>query len=170
MHAVRWVLPIAVVIAAVGWVIAGHVARARAQAAATGFLMRLHESQQAFEKMAGGFASELESLTRVCPSGRGPWMDTATLDSLRGAGYVVQLRPWAGARVLGPDCHGRALVNDYYVGLEPASGRAAGQRAYGSNGTGRVYVFVDGIAPREADMAPGGLATPLEEMPTFRIP
>ena len=40
----------------------------------------------------------------------------------------------------------------------------------GSNGARRVYVFVDGVAPREADMAPGGLATPLEAMPSFRIP
>jgi hypothetical protein len=170
MRAARWILPLAVIVAAVGWVVWGHVARVRAQAVATGFVTRLHESQQAFRTTAGGFASELDSLTRPCPAGRGPWLEPAAIDSLTRAGYVVVLRPRAGASVLGSDCHGRAVVNDYYVGVAPASPRAAGQHAYGSTSDGRVYVFVDGVAPNEADMSAGGLATPLEEMPTFRIP
>ena len=36
--------------------------------------------------------------------------------------------------------------------------------------TGRIYVFFDGVAPLERDMAAGGLATPLESVPTFKIP
>ena len=170
MHPLRWVFPLAVVVAAVGWVIAGHVARVRAHAAATGFLTRLNESQQSFKTVASGFASELDSLTRACPSGQGPWLDAKVVETLKHAGYLVRLRPRAGAAFLGPDCHGRALVNDYYVAVEPASSRDVGQYAYSSGGAGRVYVFVDGVAPREADMAPGGLATPLEAMPSFRIP
>jgi hypothetical protein len=62
------------------------------------------------------------------------------------------------------------LVDDYYVGVQPAGGRVAAQRAYGSTGAGRIFVFVDGIAPTETDMVPGGLATPLEDMAAFRIP
>jgi hypothetical protein len=37
-------------------------------------------------------------------------------------------------------------------------------------GTGRIFVFFDGVAPLESDMRPEGLATPLESVPAFKIP
>jgi hypothetical protein len=170
MHRVRWGLPLAIVVVAVGWVIAGHVERVRAQNMATSFLARLHQSQAAFRAAAGGFAASVGSLTEACPGGGGPWLDAAELDGLDDAGYEVRLRARAGARTVGPDCHGQPLADDYYVAVQPVSARASGLHAYGSTGDRRIYVFVDGVAPAERDMAPGGLATPLEDLATFRIP
>ena len=167
---IRLALPLVLAAGLIGWVVSGHVARVRAEAVGVGFVAELHDAQFAFRTAAGGFASHLDSLTARCPHGGGPWLDAATLERLAEAGYRVTLRPREGARTLGSDCHRRPVVEDYYVGVEPDGAREAALRAYGSNGARRVYVFVDGVAPREADMAPGGLATPLEAMPSFRIP
>ena len=167
---IRLAFPIVLAAGLIGWVVAGHVARLRVEAIGVGFVTELHDAQFAFRAAAGGFASHLDSLTARCPDGGGPWLGAATLDRLAEAGYRVTLRSREGARTLGSDCHGRPFVEDYYVGLEPGGSRQAALRAYGSNSARRVYVFVDGVAPREADMEPGGLATPLEAMPTFRIP
>ena len=164
------VLPAGLAAALVAWVVLGHAARVRAEAVGAIAVSRLHASQLAFRDASGGFAATLDSLTSPCPSGEGPWLDAVTLRRLAEAGYELVLRAHEGARVHGSDCQGRPLVDDYYVGVQPAGGRVAPQRAYGSTGAGRVFVFVDGIAPTESDMAPGGLATPLEDMATFRIP
>lgn len=164
------VLPVALAAMLVAWVILGHVARIRAEAVGVAAVSTLHESQLAFRGASGGFAATLDSLTAPCPSGEGPWLDAATLGRLAEAGYQLVLRAREGARGHGSDCYGRPLVDDYYVGVQPAGGRVIPQRAYGSSANGRVFVFVDGIAPTERDMAPGGLATPLEDMVTFRIP
>jgi hypothetical protein len=166
----RVALPIVITAGLIGWAVWGHVARIRAEAVGADFVEKVHDAQLAFHTSTGGFASHLDSLTARCPAGGGPWLDGATVERLEQAGYRVTLRSRQGARTVGSDCRERALVDDYYVGVAPNDARRAALRAYGSNGTGRVFVFVDGIAPLEADMAPGGLAIPLEEMPTFRIP
>jgi hypothetical protein len=87
------------------------------------------------------------------------------------SGFDVSLRPAQGASTASADCHGQATTTDFYAALQPASVAAAPRRAYAVTGlSGRVFVFFDGVAPLEADMAPGGLATPLDTLGTFRIP
>lgn len=169
MYPLRWGFPLAIVVIAIGWVIAGHVERARAQDAASRFLAQLQQSQAAFRAAAGGFAATLDSLTTACAAG-GPWLEAADLERLDRAGYVLRLRARTGAQTGPPDCHGRATVDDYHAAVQPASARTAPQRAFATTAAGRIFVFVDGIAPAEPDMARGGLATALEHMATFRIP
>lgn len=165
------VLPAVVTAALVAWVVLGHAARARAEAVAADFMSRLHEAQQRFHARGGGFASALDSLTTACPSGEGgAWLEVAALQRLRGAGYEVMVRSRDGSTVIGSDCHGRPTVADYYAAVQPGDVREPAQRAFAITGAGRIFVFVDGIAPIEPDMAPGGLATPLEDLATFRIP
>jgi hypothetical protein len=67
------------------------------------------------------------------------------------------------------DCHGRPLSSDYYAALSPSDG-TVGQQAFAITGTGRIFVFFDGIAPVERDMTADGLATPIEALDTFKIP
>jgi hypothetical protein len=84
--------------------------------------------------------------------------------------YEVKVRAAEGATPLPPDCHGRPTTSDYYASAVPTSAAAAGQQAFAMTATGRIFVFFDGIAPLERDMTPSGLATPLESVPTFKIP
>jgi hypothetical protein len=62
------------------------------------------------------------------------------------------------------------VVSDYYASAEPGSSRPPAHQAFAVTSAGRVFVFFDGIAPRERDMAPGGTATPLEQVPALKIP
>jgi hypothetical protein len=83
--------------------------------------------------------------------------------------YSLVLRRAANATATGADCHGRPTASDYYAAAEPPP-EFGGAHAYGMTSRGRVYVFFDGLAPRESDMARDGLAVPLDALETFRIP
>jgi hypothetical protein len=94
----------------------------------------------------------------------------AEIRSLERRGYATQLRAAEGATTLAVDCHGRAMVSNYYISAVPRSVDSPGQRAFAATAAGRIFVFFDGVAPLESDMAPTGLATPLETLSTFKIP
>jgi hypothetical protein len=95
----------------------------------------------------------------------------AEIGRARNQGFHVVLRAAEGAGAAAADCHGRPTTTDFYAALEPVSAESAPRRAYAVTGSAaRVFVFFDGLAPLERDMAPGGLATPLESLGVFRIP
>jgi hypothetical protein len=85
-------------------------------------------------------------------------------------GYVLTLRAATHGTPSGVDCHGRPTTSDYYAAIAPAPERTDGRRAFAMTSQNPVFVFFDGIAPTEADMASGGLATPRDLLETFRIP
>jgi type II secretory pathway pseudopilin PulG len=146
--------------------------KVQAEAAGEAFLRQLADAQLEFRRgHAAHFATALESLTTPCPGAPGAPLDAGAVRGVGERGFVVLLRPVAGASEGAPDCHGRPTVTDYYVALQPASADAAPRQAYALTGrSGRIFVFFDGLAPLERDMAPGGLATPLDELGTFKIP
>ena len=101
----------------------------------------------------------------------GTALDPGAVRTIRARGFDLVVRPAQGAadghgRLSRPPDGRRLLCG---AAAEFERGRAApGVRMTGLSG--RVFVFFDGLAPLEKDMAPGGLATPLDTLSAFRIP
>ena len=148
-----------------------HAQQTRAESAASAFLGRVHAGQQAFRVSHGnaGYASALDSLTMPCRGGNEVPIRASDVAALERAAYDAILRPAQLAVSAAKDCHGRPLVSDYYAAVSPRSVQSPGRQAFAVTATGRIFVFFDGIAPLERDMA-GGLATPLDALDTFKIP
>jgi hypothetical protein len=146
--------------------------RLQAEAAGEAFLRQFAEAQLAFRRAhPPNFATALESLTMACAGEPGTALDPGAVRTIRARGFDLVVRPAQGAAEGTADCHGRPTAADYYAALQPSSSEAAPRQAYGLTGlSGRVFVFFDGLAPLENDMAPGGLATPLDTLSAFRIP
>lgn len=152
------------------WPVGRYALKVRVEAQALTVVHEIRRAQERFRTSSGaaGYASSIESLTGGC--GTAAPMSRTTLADLERVGYDVHLRPTDAPRVVGNDCHGRPTVDDYYLGVEPRGAAVAGQRAYGATSRGDVFVFFDGLAPREQDMTGGGLATPSEALSAFKIP
>lgn len=138
-----------------------------AEDAAAKTVAAIVEAQRTFRRAAGGYATDLSSLTQAC----GGQMSAPLAQRLEAADYDYRVVLRASVRALpaGTDCHGRPVVTDFYVATYPAH-TWAGRQAMAATGRGRVYVFFDGIAPVERDMEAGGLAVPLDTLDTFKIP
>jgi hypothetical protein len=140
----------------------------RSERAAIAALHSIHDAQQMYHRTSGGYAADLRSLTDACV-GQPPALAADVLLRLTQAGYALALRASADAAVTGRDCHGRALVSDYYVAAAPAAPGVLPRQAFAGRSDRQLYLFVDGIAPREAEIA-SGLAIPLAARETFKIP
>jgi hypothetical protein len=145
-----------------------HVTRQRHEQAAVDIMRQVHAAQLAFRQRWGGYATDVASLTTPCPSSA-PVLSAAQVSYLEERGYALELRAAQGARDAGRDCRGRAVVDDYYLAAAPSSAYEVAQKAFGGRADGRLFVFFDGIAPRETDMS-AGLATPLDAVEAFKIP
>jgi hypothetical protein len=170
MWALAVVIPILGTALAVAWPLARYASQERAHAVAIAFLEKSSAAQGAFRNRSGDavYATSLESLIAPCSPAVAP-IPVDPTGEVRAAGYAITLRAAAGATPGPPDCRG-TTASDYYLALEPASPDAPGQRSFAMRGDGRIFVFFDGVAPREADMLSGGLAVPLAESAAFRIP
>lgn len=149
-----------------------YVQKTTAEAAAAGFLQRVHLAQQTFrsDQSGTGYAASLDSLTLPCPGAARSMLTGDEIRSLERRGYAAHLRAAEGATTLAVDCHGRAMVSNYYISAVPRSVDSPGQQAFAATAAGRIFVFFDGVAPLESDMGSTGLATPLETLSTFKIP
>lgn len=170
----RWirVAPLVAAVLAAALPLARHVQRAKAEAAGVAFLERLAAAQQAFRDGPGhgGYATDVDTLTKGCGASSA-LLPAADMDRAREAGFAIVLRAAEEATALPPDCRGKATASNYYAAAQASGPDAPPQQAFALTGSsGRIYLFFDGIAPLERDMAPGGLATPLEALGTFRIP
>jgi hypothetical protein len=166
----QWLWPLLGVMVAAAFPLGWHIQMLLREQHAEETLRALHASQLSFRGAggAGGFATDLASLQTPCPgqpanAATAPLADAVT-------GYVMTLRAAGDSTPVGVDCHGRSTSSDYYAAVAPRPGRTDGRRAFAMTSAGRVFVFFDGIAPTETDMAAGGLATPLDALDTFKIP
>jgi type II secretory pathway pseudopilin PulG len=171
---VKWLLaavPVLGIVIAVGIPVMRYASKDARERAAITALGQVHAAQEAFKSRTGGYATELASLTAL-PSRCGavhPVLAADVVAAIDGAGYALQLRVAHGAVLAGHDCEGRPLASDYYVAAAPTSSSAPVPQAFAAQKGGRIYLFYDGIPPREADIA-SGLATAVDERETFRIP
>jgi hypothetical protein len=127
----------------------------------------VREAQRRLQRRTGGFATELNSLTRGCDGA--PELSDEVLASLERAGYALQLRAAGSATIIGRDCDGFALADDYYVAAAPRDSSKPGQQAFAARAGGDLFLFYDGVAPRESEMN-RGLATPAAQRGRFKIP
>lgn len=147
---------------------ARYAEKQRDESVAVNSVRQIQDAQERVRDAAGAYATVLATLVEGC-LGVAPALPAAVLEELAGAGYVLQMRAAVDAAPGGKDCQGHPLASDYYVAVSPATAGEAAEKAFAGRADRRLFVFVDGIAPSEADIA-GGLATPLDEINSFKIP
>ena len=162
-------VPLVGTLVAVGVPLTRYVERQRHEQTAIEIVQEVRGAQRTFKQSTGGYATRVEALTAGCGSGPAP-LPMAALERLAGAGYGVLVRAAAGAQSAQTTaCGGEVMASDYYVAVAPLDAGAAGQQAFAARADGETHLFYDGLPPSEASMA-SGLATPLSQRATFRIP
>ena len=131
-------------------------------------LRHVQAAQRALHAGTGGYAATVATLTATC-KGMERMLPPEALATFEARGYALVVRPSRAGRTAGVDCEGRALTSDYVVSAWPVSASAAARQAYTGLPDGRMFLFYDGIAPSEGDIAKG-LATPVAERESFTIP
>jgi type IV pilus assembly protein PilA len=135
------------------------------ETSAIGSLRAINSAETSYAASAGsgGYAVLLSVLATACPGSPISFIspDLSTDPSLK-SGYTVTLAAAAGS-VPGPnDCNGTVTQTAYYVTGVPVSLGNSGQRAFASAGSGTIFFDGAGVAPTEAQMAPGGGGTPIQ--------
>lgn len=168
---VKWIatiIPVFGIALAAGVPLLRYTMRDRDERVAIDVVRQLTEAQRTFRARAEGYATDLDSLTIGC-EGVAPALRPDALSRLEAAGYMLQLRAAVDASFTAAHCDGRRLASDYYVAAVPASASAPARQGIAARSDGRLFLFHDGIAPSEADIATG-LPTPVEERDAFKIP
>jgi type II secretory pathway pseudopilin PulG len=161
-------VPLVGICIAVAQPLARYASKQRDEAAAVRALRQIHEAQEHFKLAVGSYATDAASLVTNC-SGVEAVLPATVFAAFERAGYLVQLRAARGATVTGHDCHGRPTATDYYLAAAPQAAWEAADKAFAGRADGQLFIFVDGIPPRESDMT-SGLPMMIDEMETFKIP
>jgi hypothetical protein len=159
--------PVVGIVVAAGTPLVRYAVMERHEHTALGVLRTITDAQRAYERRTGGYATDASSLLSGCNGSS--VLAGESLTTLDVAGYVLQLRAADDAAVLGHDCQGRSIASDYYVAVAPRSASGPAREAFAARSDGQVYVFVDGIPPREEDLKTG-LPIPLDRRESFKIP
>ena len=148
--------------------LARHVQKQRRESTAVAVLEAVRAAQERFHSASGGYATGVESLVDGCADP--PALDADWLSRQDHIGYGLQIRAAEGAATLERrDCNGQPIAADYYVAAAPVDAGQAAQEAFAARSHSGVYLFYDGLAPREADID-SGLATAVAEQAAFKIP
>jgi prepilin-type N-terminal cleavage/methylation domain-containing protein len=129
------------------------------EAAAIGSLRALNSAESSYAAAAGkgGFSPTLAELAAACPGSAVGFIspDLSTDPSVK-SGYTVTMAA-ASTSSAGPnDCNGVATETAYYVTAIPVAAGLSGLRGFASTGGGTIFFDQAGLAPTEAQMAPGG--------------
>ena len=134
------------------------------ETAVLGSMRAVNSAQAAYAGAAanGSYAPSFTVLIRACPgSNQGFISPDLAGDPAVKSGYSVQLA--AGTLGAGEvDCNGQATSRGYYLTAIPLTIGRTGQRAFASTSPGVIYFDPTGVAPAEAEMRPGGGATPIQ--------
>jgi type IV pilus assembly protein PilA len=135
------------------------------EAAAIGSLRALNSAQTSYAAAAakGGFSPTLATLAAACPGSAVGFIspDLATDPSVK-SGYTITMAASASSSPGPTDCNGVATETAYYVTAVPVSAGLSGLRAFASTGAGTIFFDPMGVAPTEAQMAPGGGGTTIQ--------
>ena len=135
------------------------------EASAIGSMRAISSAESSYSGGAanGGYAALLAVLAVACPGSTQGFIspDLSTDPSFK-SGYQIDLVAATGA-VAGPnDCNATASVTGYYATAIPTQAGVTGNRGFGTNTAGTVFFTPNGVAPTEAEMAPGGGGTPIQ--------
>jgi type IV pilus assembly protein PilA len=129
------------------------------EASAIGSLRALNSAQTSYAAAAakGGFSPTLATLAAACPGSAVGFIspDLSTDPSVK-SGYTITMAASASSSPGPNDCNGVPSETAYYVTAVPVSAGLSGLRGFASTGAGTIFFDQLGIAPTEAQMAPGG--------------
>ena len=129
------------------------------EASAIGSLRALNSAQTSYAAAAakGGFSPTLATLAAACPGSSVGFIspDLSTDPSVK-SGYTITMAASASSSPGPNDCNGVPSETAYYVTAVPVSAGLSGLRGFASTGAGTIFFDQLGIAPTEAQMAPGG--------------
>jgi prepilin-type N-terminal cleavage/methylation domain-containing protein len=124
------------------------------EAAAIGSLRALNSAENSYSAAAGkgGFADLLATLATPCPASTAAFISPdLSIDPAIKSGYTITMGP-ATVSSPGPlDCNGVPTITAYYTTAVPVSA-----------GAGAIFFDPAGVAPTEAQMAPGGGGTTIQ--------
>lgn len=135
------------------------------EAAAIGSVRALNSAESSYAAAAGkgGFSPTLAVLAAPCPgSVIGFISPDLSTDPSTKSGYIITMAASATSSPGPNDCNGVATETSYYVTAVPVSAGLSGQRGFASNGAGTIFFDLAGVAPTEAQMAPGGGGTTIQ--------
>lgn len=129
------------------------------EAAAIGSLRALNSAENSYAAAAGkgGFAALLATLATPCPGSNAAFISPdLSIDPAVKSGYTITIAPSAVSSPGPNDCNGTATITAYYTTAVPLAAGLSGLRAFASSGGGAIFFDAAGVAPTEAQMAPGG--------------
>jgi type IV pilus assembly protein PilA len=129
------------------------------EASAIGSLRALNSAESSYASGAGkgGFATLLATLATACPGSTSAFISPdLSIDPAVKSGYTVTMAASASSSVGPNDCNGVATETAYYTTAVPVSAGSSGLRAFASSAAGTIFFDPLGVAPTEAQMAPGG--------------
>jgi type IV pilus assembly protein PilA len=129
------------------------------EAAAIGSLRALNSAESSYAAAAGkgGFAPLLATLAAPCPGSTAGFISPdLSIDPAVKSGYTVTMAASASSSPGPTDCNGVVTETAYYTTAVPVSAGTSGLRAFASSGAGAIFFDPAGVAPTEAQMAPGG--------------
>jgi type IV pilus assembly protein PilA len=135
------------------------------EAAAIGSLRALNSAESSYAAVAakGGFSPTLVTLAAPCPgSAVGFISPDLSTDPAVKSGYTITMAAATGSAPGPTDCNGVATETAYYVTAVPVSAGLSGLRGFATTAAGTIFFDQTGVAPTEAQMAPGGGGTTLQ--------
>lgn len=135
------------------------------EAAAIGSLRALNSAESAYSAAAakGGFAPLLATLATPCPGGTAAFISPdLSIDPAVKSGYTITVAASASSSPGPLDCNGITTETAYYTTAVPVSAGLSGLRGFASSGAGAIFFDQTGVAPTEAQMAPGGGGTTIQ--------
>jgi prepilin-type N-terminal cleavage/methylation domain-containing protein len=135
------------------------------EAAAIGSLRALNSAESSYAAAAGrgGFAPLLATLATGCPGSTFGFISPdLSIDPAVKSGYTITVAASASSSPGPTDCNGVVTETAYYTTAVPVSAGMSGLRAFASSGGGAIFFDAAGVAPTEAQMAPGGGGTTIQ--------
>jgi type IV pilus assembly protein PilA len=121
------------------------------------------ETNYAAAAGSGGYAVQLSVLATACPnSSVGFISPDLSQDPSRKSGYTIALAVGAAAQPGQQDCNGTVTQSAFYASAIPTQVGVSGGRSFATSGSGTIFFLSGGVAPTEAQMAPGGGASPIQ--------
>lgn len=121
------------------------------------------ETSYAASSGRGGYAVLLGVLALPCPNSTIGFIspDLSTDPSVK-SGFRIALAPSATAVPGATDCNATATQSAFYGTAVPTSIGVSGHRSFASTANGTIFFITGAAPPTEAQMVPGGAATPIQ--------
>jgi prepilin-type N-terminal cleavage/methylation domain-containing protein len=135
------------------------------EASAIGSMRAVNTAEASYASGAGkgAYATQFVTLAAPCPGSTiGFISPDLSADPTVKSGYTIAVTVALGSSPGSPDCNGTATQSAYYTTALPLVGGTSGLKAFATTGSGTIFFDRTGVAPTEAQMAPGGGGSPLQ--------